>query len=252
MLKISRRGLGLAFITAMFILVAVASIRAQEVLTNESIIKMVESGLPEAVIAAKIRSSETKFDVTADSLVALKKAGVPDGVLAAMLQPREQEKSAGTAGPAPGAATKRSITHVVADRQIELSPVPAAKHRSSEGYQGGLANPFGSNKIKVDFVLPGAKALYRISERQPVFLVRPFSEGSGTIVRLAVKEDERRITITAIDVHGILGPRRATNAVREEDAVRIDLKMDRGGTYRIVPKQPLEPARALTPSPVSR
>jgi hypothetical protein len=131
------------------------------------------------------------------------------------------------------------IYHVIGDKPTALSPVPAEKRRSAEGYQGGIANPWGTKRIKADFVLPGAKALYRIAERQPVFLVRSFPEGSGTILRLTPKADERSITITVVSfkiamIPGPTGP-------REEDAVKIDLKMDRGGTFRIVPKQPLEP-----------
>jgi hypothetical protein len=51
---------------------------AQEVLTNDSVVKMVKAGLPDAVIIQKIRVSERKFDTSADALIKLKGAGVPD------------------------------------------------------------------------------------------------------------------------------------------------------------------------------
>jgi hypothetical protein len=64
-------------------LVAMAS--PPEVLTNASVIRLVQAGLAEPVIIAKIRSSTPAFDLSTDSLIALKAAGVPDNVMATML-----------------------------------------------------------------------------------------------------------------------------------------------------------------------
>ena len=59
--------------------------RAQEVLTNEAVIAMKKAGLSDAVILAKIRSSQTKFSVTTEGLVALKQAGLSDQIIEAMV-----------------------------------------------------------------------------------------------------------------------------------------------------------------------
>ncbi len=80
---------------------------AQEVLTNESVVAMVRGGLPEAVILAKIQSSQTQFDLSTNGLIALKKAGVSDAVLVAMVNPattatRAPETPGYTPGYAPG------------------------------------------------------------------------------------------------------------------------------------------------------
>ncbi|MEO0248176.1 MAG: hypothetical protein ABIN58_01280 [candidate division WOR-3 bacterium] len=56
----------------------------QEVLTNQSIIKLVKAGLPVDVINATINESEVNFDLSTDGLIALKEAKVPDEVLRAM------------------------------------------------------------------------------------------------------------------------------------------------------------------------
>jgi hypothetical protein len=64
-------------------LVAMAS--PAEVLTNASVIRLVQAGLAEPVIIAKIRASTPAFDLSTDSLIALKAAGVPDNVMATML-----------------------------------------------------------------------------------------------------------------------------------------------------------------------
>ena len=67
---------------------------AQDVLNNDSIIKMVKAGLGEGVVVSMVQSQPGKYSLTADDLVKLKQQGVPDKVMAAMV-------SKGTAGPAP-------------------------------------------------------------------------------------------------------------------------------------------------------
>ena len=47
------------------------TVGAQEVLTNQSVVKLHKAGLPAEVILAKIRSSRTSFDTSVDALVSL-------------------------------------------------------------------------------------------------------------------------------------------------------------------------------------
>jgi hypothetical protein len=54
-------------------------------LTNQDVISMVKSLLPESVILSSIKSSDTDFDISATGLIALKKAGVSTRVMEAML-----------------------------------------------------------------------------------------------------------------------------------------------------------------------
>ncbi len=58
---------------------------AQDVLTNDSIVKMVKSGLGDSLIVNMIQSQPGKYALTADSLVKLKQQGVSDNVLSAMV-----------------------------------------------------------------------------------------------------------------------------------------------------------------------
>ena len=66
-------------------LLLTGSVRAQEVLTNESVVAMKKAGLSDAVILAKIRGSQSKFDLSTKSLVELKQAGLSDQIIEAML-----------------------------------------------------------------------------------------------------------------------------------------------------------------------
>ncbi|HEY7381966.1 MAG TPA: hypothetical protein VH572_12195, partial [Gaiella sp.] len=58
------------------LLLFVAPVVAQEILGNDSVIAMKKAGLSDAVILAKIRSSQSKFDTSTQALVGLKSAGL--------------------------------------------------------------------------------------------------------------------------------------------------------------------------------
>jgi len=68
------------------------------VLTNDSVLKMLEAGLSEDTIVLAIQSDECEFTLDVDSLVALKQGGVSERVIQAMIQimnqPVEPDSSA--------------------------------------------------------------------------------------------------------------------------------------------------------------
>jgi len=97
-----------------------------EVLTNESVMKMVSGGVDEATLIAKINSSAAAFTLDADSLIRLKSANVPSAVVRAMLN----WKAPGTAAPAalavPPAAPEPVVGNIVKDTGPALpSAAPA-------------------------------------------------------------------------------------------------------------------------------
>ncbi|HVH72901.1 MAG TPA: hypothetical protein VNB49_17570, partial [Candidatus Dormibacteraeota bacterium] len=81
--------------------------RAQQTgkaLTNQDVITMVKSLLPESVILSAIKTNDTDFDVSATGLIALKKAGVSSKVMEAMLDATNHKKNGGAAPAAAPAA----------------------------------------------------------------------------------------------------------------------------------------------------
>lgn len=56
-----------------------------DILTNRSVLDLVEKGLSEDLIVAMIQNSETSFDTSVDSILMLREEGVPDKVLESML-----------------------------------------------------------------------------------------------------------------------------------------------------------------------
>lgn len=61
------------------------TLNAQETLTNETILKLVNAGIGEDTIVAMVNQHPGRYSLSADGLVALKTAGVSDKILAAMI-----------------------------------------------------------------------------------------------------------------------------------------------------------------------
>lgn len=76
----------------------------QDVLNDESIVKMVKAGLGEGLIVSMVQNQPGKYSLTPDNLVKLKQQGVSEKILAAMI-------AKGSAGaPAAGTATTNTAT----------------------------------------------------------------------------------------------------------------------------------------------
>jgi Protein of unknown function (DUF2846) len=78
--------------------VGAALLIAQTALTNDAVVKMVQSGLSDDLVISTIKAQPASFSTNADGLVALKTAGVSEKVIAAMV-----DRMAGS-GSAPQAA----------------------------------------------------------------------------------------------------------------------------------------------------
>lgn len=78
---------GMARTRVWLFLVLVGSLAwGQDVLTNETILALAESGRSETEIRETIQSSATHFDTSADALAAVDAAGVPPGVIVQMVR----------------------------------------------------------------------------------------------------------------------------------------------------------------------
>jgi len=80
-------------------------------LTNQDVVSMVKSMLPESVILSAIKANDTDFDVSANGLIALKKAGVTGKVMEAMLDAANNKRSAPST-PVPVQATPNAVVGV--------------------------------------------------------------------------------------------------------------------------------------------
>jgi hypothetical protein len=71
---------------------------AQDVLTNDSVAKLVKAGLSEEIILNMVKTQPAKFDTGADQIVALKSANVSDKIINAMVLRGDKQRPTLAAG----------------------------------------------------------------------------------------------------------------------------------------------------------
>ncbi|MCH7667514.1 MAG: hypothetical protein IH936_16500, partial [Acidobacteria bacterium] len=155
---------------------------AQEVLTNESIIKLHDAGLPGEVILAKIRSSQTNFDTSVDALVALSGAGLPKEVIAEMAGATSAPSSSAQsivvrqgASAAPNVAAKFGGTRC-SSPGIFVEKGGALVELESTTYTAGKSRgrflsavTYGVKSVKSKAVIQGTTSPNRAPSGSPVF-----------------------------------------------------------------------------------
>jgi hypothetical protein len=80
-------------------------------LTNSDVVKMVNAGIPEAVIVRDIEVSGTNFVTSTDALINLKQHHVPDSVLGAMVDSRAGVRMHDAGPPSIAYAAPQSASH---------------------------------------------------------------------------------------------------------------------------------------------
>jgi len=231
-----RRTLVLA--VAALTLFTATSLTAQEVLTNDSLIALKKAGLSDSIIISKIKSSQTKFDVSTKGLIGLKNAGMSDQVIEAVVN----AGSAATAPAAPPAAApaapaaaapaaaRESIVQLIGGKSVELVPANASLEFNT-----------GFFDSKSELVLKGRKATYRIADKKPVFY-STWSANDAPLVRLkpGSDHDDRNLKISSGSFAPFGGS--VKYGVRSEDKVDMEAaERDARGLYKLTPKEPLKP-----------
>jgi hypothetical protein len=218
-------------------------------IANQDIISMVQMGLSEDVIVAKIRATSAAdpsylgFDTSVGGLSALKAANVPDGVIRVMLNP--------------GAPQPTLITNAVPITLDPNLPPPeigvywrdqsrfvliegqALSHAKIGGRAGNLFT-YGIRGLHWDAYLNGPTSAHVIQERRPTFYVY-VPEGSSSsdysLIRLTKKGNRREFQIGSLA--GMMGGGKAGLKSGKE----IPFHAEHSGIriYRLVLEQDLDP-----------
>ena len=155
-----------------------------EVLTNEDVVRLTQSGLPASVIVAKIRNSQTDFDTSVEALVALSEAQVDAEVLESMANAAaEAEAEADTLNIVSG--TRASLVANVASKfegtpckspgiflseEGSLVDLELTQPTSTKAGSGVLSSlTYGIKSTKAKAMIRGARSQVRTSQRQPTF-----------------------------------------------------------------------------------
>ena len=182
---------------------------AQETLTNDSVIKLIRSGLSEDLIVATINASAGKYDTSSHAIITLKNAGAGDKIVAAMIL-KSSGMAAAAAAPAPAPASDEGNKVVLAPGSLPAGvdsvgvyyfnkahnvwqEVPAEivnfkeegglKHLASAGViKGEMLGLVGGNRSLLTLKMPASFILYVPEGRAP---------GEYQLLRLHANADSR-------------------------------------------------------------
>ena len=232
--------------------------RADETLTNASIIDLQKLGLGDAVIIQKIKASHCNFDTSTDGLKQLKGAGVSDAVIGAMIEagaPAPATAGVPAPPPPPGDPNDPLSAHesgIWLFDQEDGKPVMTKIETSvfSDTKAGIAFFAAYGQESKTRAVIDGAHAHVQVHTGAPTFYfyfdktTQSLSEGSSeavspeefTLSAMTVREkkDERSIVIGKAGVYGGVRSGYDKKAIRPTTYDRIS-----PGVYKVTPASPL-------------
>ncbi len=271
-----KSGLGRAAAVAL-LMVAGASLpaTAQETLTNDAVVKLLEAGLPAEAVVAKIKASRGTFDTSSETLIALKNKGVPGSVLAAMLEPANTGPTElSTDSPDPMVAHYPGVYLFGAADNRMYRMVATASNQAKTGGVFGYIMTGGIASASIKATIPGPSAKVRTLPGQPVFYMF-FDEsvprnlavgntsvwvtGAGSVtsapgelslVKFDQKKTAREARVGSINIAG------SKQGVMDKDRIGFEVQQVRPGVFKVTPSQPLAPGeygfiQALTGGNVS-
>lgn len=250
----------LSCLGAAALLLVTSGAAAQEVLTNENVLQLLEAGLPAEAIVAKIKATPGKFDLSTNKLIELKNKRVPGSVLAAMLEPKAAavaELSADSPDPAVPHYPGVYLFGQQDQRMVRMNAT--ASNQAKTGGLIGSALTFGIASASIKATIPGQNAKIKSGNRQPVFFMffdesvpRAMTVGSSSVwtsgagsvtsspselslVRFDEKKGTREARVGSANIAGI------KQGVMDKDRIGFDVEQVRPGVFKVTPSQPLPP-----------
>lgn len=226
------------------------------VLTNQSVIEMVQQKLPGDVIITKIQTSKTNFDTSTPGLVALSKAGVPADVIKVMMT--SGAAAASNAKPQAGDPNDPLSDHEAGiymyyktsggkQQLTELEPTVYTQGKSGGVFQSAMT--YGIAKVKWKAVVRSPHASIRTTDPDVVFYFYFEEKGAGlshsastlstpnefTLLRFDVKKDERETTVMQANAFG------SQSGTQDNASVQFTFEKIRPGVYKVKPNAPMQP-----------
>jgi curli biogenesis system outer membrane secretion channel CsgG len=181
---------------------APAAAAVQQVMNNDSVIKLIQAGLSEDFIVSTINASPGEYDTSVDGLIALKGAGVGEKMLAVIMA---KAASAVSAAPSVAAAAPVSNTASSDSRpRIAILEIPAAAgaYNGWRGWYGERANEVRASNVLRDLftteIVEQGTGRIRVVERAQIEAIRG---------EQAFGQSDEVDTATAVNVGKLLGVR---------------------------------------------
>jgi hypothetical protein len=235
---------------------SLASVAHAETLRNEDVVALLEAGLGEEAVIAKIETSEGDFDTDTATLLALRAKGVPSPVLAAMVKSANGTVRYDDTSPDPTVAhTPGFYIMDNSSGQARMTKIdPLASTQTKTGGILGYAFTGGIASASIKAVLPGATAAAQTGNRRPTFYVffdppggnqsAIFSTGFGnavitpnefSLVDLMEKKDRREARVGSLNIAG------SKTGVMDKDQIPFTYEQVAPYVYKITPDRELEP-----------
>ncbi|MBX9885325.1 MAG: hypothetical protein K2X68_10170 [Novosphingobium sp.] len=224
----------------------------------ETVIALVQSGIGDEAVVAKIRSSGTHIDLSVEQMLDLKSKGVPGPVIAALLEttaPPAPAPKFSMDSPDPNVPHPPGVYMLVeaANKVIRIDPTATnqAKTGGILGYAftGGLASAsvkasIQNTSARVHSQGPKPQFFFFFDESNPQANSGPQTWASGTaatvtspneftLIRLTQKGDHREARVGSMNIAG------AKSGVMDKDRIPFEYTMVRPGVFRVQVSAPL-------------
>ena len=212
---------GRGFLAGIALLAACASSAVQaETLTNDMVVSLVQAGLGDDAVIAKVKASAGHYALSTDDLIALKKRGVSGPVIAAMIESGAQGAVSSKAvfsadSPDPMVPHPSGVYMATDARMVRIDPTTS--NQSKTGGILGYAFTGGIASLSIKAVIPNITARVRTGRARPTFYfyfdeaTRGLSQAGGASLWLS-------------------GPASAITSPNEFSLIRFDVKKDRRET----------------------
>jgi len=229
-----------------------------DVVTNQTVLDMVNAKLPSDIIITKIQTSKTSFDLSTDALIKLNQNSVSSDIVKAMMQKSSAPAPAATAAAEPTDPNDPNTWHdpgiyayISNGRERKLLMLEPTVY--SQGKSGGVfasAMTYGIAKMKWKAVVRNAHANIKMGDPQASFYFYFEEKGAGlshpefggtstpnefTLLKFDVKHDTRETTVMKANAFG--------SSAGTDDKANIPFTFEKikPGIYKVTAKNPLSP-----------
>lgn len=235
-----------------------------ETLTNDMVVTLVQAGLGDDAVIAKIRASAGHYALATDDLIALKKKGVSGPVIAAMIEAGASgavsSKAALSADSPDPLVPHPSGIYMLADWAAEPKMVrmdPTISNQSKTGGLLGYAFTAGIASLSIKAVIPNTNARVQAGRGRPTFYFyfdeasrslsqagasSPWMAGAATsitspnefsLIQFDVKKDRRETRVGSLNLAG------AKTGVMDKDRIAFDYEQITPGVFKVTPRAEL-------------
>jgi hypothetical protein len=244
----------LAIILLLFSAIHLHAQTTTETLTNEKIVQLSKIGIPPSAIIEKIKTSDSKFDVSTDDMISLNSAGVAGEVISEMIKANDAKQksiASKTNSNDPTVMHKSGIYYktihkpgVYYDDPDETNTPLAKLEGMRVTYKTSSASFYGYGGSSTTAILNGQDCKFIIREKQPIFYFYFEEKGQSDdwyqssspnefdLVRCQINKEEKRLIRVGGSSSGMMSSNKSSG-IPDEDKVPFDYKEISSGIYKI-------------------